>query len=107
MSVDIVETRGLPIPRSAAPKISLMPNMKYVLDIITIFCLAKAITAGLSDIIDASCGEHMADNAPKDAPIATVIIIPRHIDCVALFIFPAPMFWLTYGITAIEVATLI
>ena len=39
ISVATVATVGLPIPRRAAPNISLIPQMKYVLEITIIFCL--------------------------------------------------------------------
>ena len=98
--VQTVAGIGFLKPRIAAPKISFIPQMKYVLETITIFCLEYSKTAGLSDIIDDNGTANIADIAPIDAPRQTVIITPLKIASVALFMFFAPMFWLTYGITA-------
>lgn len=38
ISVEIVGTNGLPSPRNVPEKTSLIPQMKYVLETIIIFC---------------------------------------------------------------------
>lgn len=95
INVATVVTMGFPIPFSAAPMISLIPQIKYVLEMITIFCCEYAMTAGSLDIIEDSCAENIAESAPKVAPKPIVINIPLPTACVALFMFPTPTFWLT------------
>ena len=48
-------------------------RIKYVLEIIIIFCLEYAITSGVFDIMDESSLEKKAERKPKLAPKATVI----------------------------------
>ena len=95
INVAIVVTIGFPMPFNAAPIISLIPQMKYVLEMITIFCCEYAMTVGSLDIIEESCPENMAESAPKVAPKPIVINIPLLTAFVALFMFPTPTFWLT------------
>ena len=95
INVAAVVTMGFPMPFNAAPMISLIPQIKYVLEIITIFCCEYAMTAGSLDMIEDNCPENIAESAPKVAPKAMVINIPLLTAFVALFIFPTPTFWLT------------
>ena len=75
ISVAAVATIGFPMPFIAAPMISLIPQIKYVLEIIIIFCLENAIISGVFDIIDESSREKNAERKPKLAPKAIVIRI--------------------------------
>ena len=72
-NVETVGIIGLLSPRIVAHMISLMPMMKYVLEIIIIFCCEYFITSGVDDIRDESCPEKIADREPKVAPKAIVI----------------------------------
>ena len=95
-------TRGLPIPLSVPPSTSLIPQMKYVLDIIIIFCLEYAITAGDDDIMAESCPEKIDESKPKVAPKAVVIKTALTSVFFTRFMFPAPIFCDTYGVVASE-----
>ena len=69
---------GFPIPLRTPPITSLIPQIKYVLETMIIFCREKSITAGESDNKEESCPEKIAESDPKVAPKATVI----HMDLV-------------------------
>jgi len=91
---------GLPIPLRVPHITSFIPQMKYVLEIIIIFCFENSITAGVEDIIEDNCSEKIAENAPNVPPKSAVIIIAFQTTWRTLFMFCAPMFCATYGITA-------
>ena len=105
MRVETVGTMGFPSPFKIPPITSFIPQIKYVLEIIIIFCLEYAIISGLELIIEESCPEKIADREPKLAPNRTVIIIARTMIFFTRFMFFAPAFCATYGITAREGAT--
>ena len=100
ISVEIVGTNGLPSPRNAPEKTSLIPQIKYVLETIIIFCCEYIITSGVEDIIDESSPENIAENAPMVAPNIVVITIDFFIDSFTLWMFLAPRFCATKGVTA-------
>ena len=60
--VETVGSIALPIPLRAEPRTSFIPQIKYVLDIIIIFCCENAITSGDEDIIDESSFEKIAES---------------------------------------------
>jgi hypothetical protein len=64
---------GRPIPFSVPPSTSFIPQMKYVLDTITIFCIENVTTSDEEEMIYDSSREKIADNDPRLAPKATVI----------------------------------
>ena len=73
-----------------------------MLDIIIIFCCENPITVASLDIKDDNCGDSIAETAPKIDPIHTVSNTHILTEAKARFNFFAPMFWLMYGITAID-----
>ena len=91
-SVAIVGIIGFPMPLRVPPIISFMPQIKYVLEIIVIFCLENAITSGVVDIKDDNSPEKKAERNPKPAPKAMVIIVELTMVFFALARLPAPIF---------------
>ena len=66
---------GFTIPLKTPHITSFIPQIKYVLEMIIIFCLENSITAGVDDMIADNCPEKIAENAPNVPPKSVVIII--------------------------------
>ncbi len=60
---------GLPIPLNVPHITSLIPQIKYVLEISIIFCCEYAITAGDDDIIPDNCPENIAEEISNEVRI--------------------------------------
>ena len=100
--VAIVGKMGFPMPLSTPPITSLIPQIKYVLETMIIFCRENSITAGDVDRKDESCTEKVAENEPKVTPNAVAINMALAMICFTRFMFRAPMFWATKGMVATD-----
>lgn len=90
--VEIVGTIGFPNPRKEPEKTSLIPQIKYVLETIIIFCCEYIITSGVVDIIEDSSPENIAESEPSEVPKIIVIIIDFPMDSFTLLRLFAPKF---------------